>query len=282
MKILLVGGQSSLAQVLRPVLETFAEVLTAGRNGCDMELDLSWPIERFSVPANVDVLINTVAHFGNNDPDEFLAAEMVNTLGALKLCFAARNAQVKHIVQISSTSACLDDTSKYYGIYSLSKRHSDEVVRLYCATAGLPCVILRPSQLYGDQDSFRKHQPFLFHALDRALRGEDIIIYGSRAALRNYLHAEDFSRIIAAVIQKKIEGTYQCTSPVDVGLDSIAKALLLASASPGKVMFDMEMEDIPDNIFVYDDALFQQIGVYPEIGMEEGITRLVAARLGAQ
>ena len=47
MKILLSGGHSSLAQVLRPVLELFAEVLTAGRSGCDVELDLTWPAERF-------------------------------------------------------------------------------------------------------------------------------------------------------------------------------------------------------------------------------------------
>ena len=50
MKILLVGGQSALAQVLRPVLDSFAEVLTAGRSGCDVELDLTWSADRFKLP----------------------------------------------------------------------------------------------------------------------------------------------------------------------------------------------------------------------------------------
>ena len=280
MKILLAGGHSSLAQVLHPVLAAFAEVLTAGRSGCDVELDLAWPIEKFDIPTGVDVVVNTAAHFGGNTADVFLAAESVNTLGALKLCLAAQEAEVRHVVHISSTSACLDSRSAYYGIYALSKRQADEVVQLYCAAVGLACTVLRPSQLYGNQDAFRRHQPFLYGALDRVAHGEDVVIYGNRGALRNYLHAEDFSRMIAAVIRDRVEGVYQCTNPEDISLDAVAGSLIAASGSSSKVVFDRTKEDIPDNVFPYDDLLYRKTGVYPEIEIGVGVSRLVATRLG--
>jgi nucleoside-diphosphate-sugar epimerase len=278
MKILLVGGHSSLAQVLRPVLASHAEVLTAGRRGCDVELDLSAPCEQLCLPQGIDVVVNTAAHFGGNDFDAILNAEHVNALGGLKLCHAARESGVKHFVNISSINAYLDNNSAYYGIYALSKRHSDELIQLYCAKANLPCTLLRPSQLYGELDSFRRNQPFIYNALDKALRNEDIVVYGNRDALRNYLHVDDFCRIIASVVSSGIEGLYACTSPVDSSLLTMVNAVIKAASSTSKVLFNRAMNDISDNVFPYDDTLYRKIGIYPEIGIEDGIGRLVASR----
>ena len=53
MKILVVGGKSSLAKALVPVLSGFAEVITAGRTDCDIYLDLNDPIENILIPSGV-------------------------------------------------------------------------------------------------------------------------------------------------------------------------------------------------------------------------------------
>ena len=45
MKIVLVGGSSSLAMALTPVLKKYAEVITAGRTGCDIQIDLAGPCD---------------------------------------------------------------------------------------------------------------------------------------------------------------------------------------------------------------------------------------------
>jgi UDP-glucose 4-epimerase len=50
MRILIVGGTSSLAQALDQTLSKFAEVITAGREGCDAHLDLSDPAETIALP----------------------------------------------------------------------------------------------------------------------------------------------------------------------------------------------------------------------------------------
>ncbi|WPO46848.1 NAD(P)-dependent oxidoreductase [Pseudomonas sp. S1Bt23] len=279
MKILLVGGNSSLAQVLHPVLASFAEVLTAGRSDCDVTLDLSEPIERWCLPQNIDVVVNIAAHFGGVDFNAMLEAEHVNVLGGLKLCHAALNAGAQHFVGISSINAYLDRSSEYYGIYGLSKQHADELIQLYCSKVNLPCTLLRPSQLYGELDSFRRHQLFLYGTLDKVLRNEDIVIYGSRDARRNYLHSEDLCRIISAVIRGRVEGLYACTSQEDASLLTVANALIKAVGSTSNVTFNASMNDLSDNVFPYDDTLYRKTGTYPAIGIEQGLARLVASRL---
>lgn len=64
MRILVVGGTSSLGCALRSILSVFAEVITAGRTEFDVHLDMNSPIERIELPENIDTVINAAAHFG--------------------------------------------------------------------------------------------------------------------------------------------------------------------------------------------------------------------------
>lgn len=274
------GGQSALAQVLRPALASSVEVVTAGRSGCDVELDLSWPAERLRVPIDdIDVVINTAASFVDGAFESLLEAEHVNAIGALKLSHAAREAGARHFVQVSSINTLLDSSSDFYGAYAVSKLHADELVWLYCARAKMACTIVRPSQLYGELDGFRRHQPFIYGTLDKVLRGENIVIYGSRDARRNYMHVDDLSRILVAVILGRIEGIFSCTSPADTSLFDVANALVRAASSSSSVSFDPTKDDIADNVFPYDDTLYRLAGVHPKIDLQDGMTRLVTSRL---
>lgn len=278
MKILIVGGTSSLAQALKPVLSEFAEVITAGRSACDLHLDLSKPLEQILLPKDIDVVINAAASFGGKSFDDMYWTECVNVLGTLKLCQASTTANVRHFVSISSTSAYLRETSAYYGVYALSKKQADELIQLFCPSFNLPFTILRPSQLYGNEDIFRKRQPFLYTAIDKAEKNEDINIYGCKDALRNYIHIEDFTKIISLVITKKIEGLYACTHEVDVSLLNIANTAIEVFCSTGQVNFLKDREDIQDNIFPYDDSLYNKINYFPQVTMAEGVRKIAAYR----
>ena len=278
MKILLAGGHSSLAKALRPVLASFAEVLTAGRSGCDVALDLAWPAERFELPAGLDAVIHLAAHFGGQDFDTMLAAEDVNVLGALKLAHACTCAGVGQLVQVSSIFAGLGEDSPFYNCYALSKRHAEELTRLYCRSAGLPLAILRPAQLYGEGESFRRHQPFLFMLLDRAQRGEDIVLYGSNDARRNFIHVEDAAEVFSRVVQQRIEGRYDCASLSNMRFSEIAAAAVAAFGSTSAIRFDATKPDIPDNAFAADDSLYRLIDYFPCISLAHGLAREAARR----
>jgi len=244
-----------------------------------VHLDLNDPLENIVIPNGVDVVINTAAHFGGKEYEHIYQAENVNVQGVLKLCKKCLKANVKHFVNISSTSAYLTEDSEYFGIYALSKKQSDELVKFFCSTFNLPYTILRPSQLYGNDDSFRKHQPFLYTALDKAERSEDIGIYGAKDALRNYIHINDFTKLIALVVINQVEGLYACTHAEDVSLSQIAHAAIQAFGTEGRVIFQKNMADIPDNIFLYDDALYKRVNFFPQISIEEGMKRIATYRL---
>lgn len=64
MNVLIVGGRSSVAQVLALAMSEWAHVKTAGRCGCDSELALSWAEERFSLLAGVNVVLHVAAYLG--------------------------------------------------------------------------------------------------------------------------------------------------------------------------------------------------------------------------
>ena len=273
MKILIVGGTSSLAQVLKPVLSQFAEVSTAGRAGCDMRLDLSGTDGAICLPKGFEVVINVAAQFGGNDFDRVLAAENVNVLGALKLCHACTQAEVGHLVQVSSIFAGLGKGSPFYGIYSVSKRHAEEVVQLYGGRFKLPLTILRPAQIYGVGESFRKHQPFLYSIIDKAQRNEEIVFFGSNDARRNFIHAEDVANIIARVVQKRTEGIFSCQNSVNITYSEIARAAIAAFDSASTIRFLRGKPDVADNAFDPDEGLFRRIKYFPRISFALGMKK---------
>ena len=282
MRVLIVGGTSALAQVLKPALSGFAEVLTAGRAHCDIQLDLSAPAEKVRIPERIDSVINVAAQFGARDFSGMLDTENVNVLGSLKLCHACTRAGARHLVLVSSMFAGLGRDSSFYGIYALSKRHGEEVAELYSATHNLPLTVLRPAQIYGVGESFRKHQPFLYTIMDKAERNEDITFYGSNDARRNLIHAEDVSNVIGRVVQHRVEGSYACTYSSNVSYSEIARSAIAAFGSTCTFRFLKDKPDIADNAFDPDETIYRRIQYSPRIGIARGMEMEAAHRAGRE
>jgi nucleoside-diphosphate-sugar epimerase len=278
MKILIVGGSSALAKTLLPVLSKFSDVLTAGRSDCEIYIDLSEPIENIRIPEGIDVVVNVAASFSGASFEQIYDTENVNALGVLKLCHACAEAQVKHLVLISSIFVHLDKGSPQFSIYSLSKKHSDELAQLYSDNYKLPLTILRPSQFYGVGAEQLRHQPFLSTIVSKIINGEDVVLYGSNDAKRNFLHVEDLAHIISLVIQHKVLGTFDCPSPNDVTYSEVIEAAIRAFNSGSVAKFESKKPNIPDNIFVIDDSLYQMIGYVPKISISIGMEKEAAFR----
>ena len=276
MRVLIVGATSSLAQALIPLLRDHCELLTAGRRGCDVELDLR--SRDIQIPGGIDCVVNMAAAFGGKDFSDTLLAMDVNVLGLMRLCHAASKANAKHFVHISSIFADLDSDSPFFGAYSLSKRHSEDVAQLCGRELRLPIAVLKPSRIYGVGEQFRKHQPFLYAIMDKAQRNEDIDFFGSNDALRNFIHAEDMANIIAAVVTTKLEGVYNCVNPDNVTYSQIAAAAISAFDSKSNVRFLRDKPDIPSNGFACDGTLFRMVDYFPRISMAQGMQMEAADR----
>jgi nucleoside-diphosphate-sugar epimerase len=268
MKILLIGASSSLSRSLRPMLATFAEVVTAGRSGCDIALDLAGDI---TIEPGYDVVINTAAHLGGNDAAALLGAEQVNVIGLLKLCQACTASGAGHLVQVSSIFATLPPSSPFYNAYALSKRQGDEAALLYTKMHPLALTIVRPSQFYGVGDSYRRNQPFLYALMDKAQAGQDIALWGRHDAQRNFIHVLDVADMLARVVRTRTLGVFNCSHPDNVCFSQIARAAMDAFCSAGDLHFLHDKPDTLDNVFAYDDALYRALGHYPQISLARGM-----------
>ena len=276
MRVLVVGGTSSLAQALVPLLRDRCDVLTAGRKGCDVELDLC--SHDIQIPDGIDCVVNMAAAFGGKELPDMLQAMDVNVLGLMKLCHASAKAGARHLVHISSIFADLKNDSPFFGAYALSKRHSEDVAQFCGREFGLPVAVLKPAQIYGVGPGFRRHQPFLYVIMDKAESHEDIDLFGSNDPLRNFIHAQDVAKIISAVVATKIEGTYRCVHPDNVTYSQIASAAISAFESRSKVAFLKDKPDIPSNGFACDETLFRLLDYFPRISMAQGMRMEAAHR----
>jgi len=275
MKTLIVGGTSSIGKSLVPVFTPFGEVLTAGRKNCDIKLDLNNSVEEMVLPENLDVIIHTAAAFKGNTNEEILETESINVLGTLKLCQAAVKANVKFFIMISSIFSSLNENSPFYNIYSISKRQAEEVAKFYCSKHSLPLAILKPSQVYGNLASFEKNQPFFYLMIKKAEKGENITLHGSKNPYRNYIHINDLTTIILKVAQNRIEGTYSCAHRENISYVQIAGILYKVFGTEGKVEFMEDKPNISDNVFEFDNSLYEKINFYPIVSIEEGL-KLIA------
>ena len=275
MRVLLVGGNSSLAQCLRPVLADFAEVVTAGRNDCDLELDLD---KITTIPSGFDSVVNTAAHLGGPNPAKLESAETTNVLGTLALGRACAEAGVDHLVHISTIFATLPASSPFHNAYALSKRHGDEALQLQGRMQDMQLTILRPSQFYGVGESYRRNHPFLFTLMDRAQSAQNIELWGKHDALRNFIHVQDVVNIIARVVLNRVLGTYTVSSPQNQSFHQIAQAAVDAFESSSTIHFLHDKPDTADNIFPFQDTLYRTLGYTPQIDINRGMQMEAAHR----
>ena len=279
MNILLVGATSPIGQNLNLVLSDDHHVFTANRTKGDLIWDLRDVDQHLTMGTiSADVIINLAANYGGATSEQMIDAEIVNVIGALRICDLAIKSNVKHVIFISSIFSLLKEDSVHFGIYPLSKRHSEEIVKLFCANSNLSVTILQPSQIYGDDDRFRKNQPFLYKIIDQVLLGEDINIDGSNDPKRNYLHVDDLVAIISKVVDGRVTGSYTCQYPTDISYSEIANAASMLLNSKSKLNFNTNRPDVPDRIFDRDSELFEKIKFQPRVSMREGLARIINKR----
>lgn len=280
MKSLVIGSTSAIGTAVARALSRHGPVRLAGRRDADIAFDLTHPVPP-ACDEQFDVVVLAAADFGGALPEDLVRAEQVNSVGALTACRLAEQCGARHFILLSSRWACHQPTDPYFGIYSLSKRHAEEVVSLYCQTRGMALSVLRISQVYDSQGQCKPHQPLLYAIADNARTGSTVNLYGANDARRNYLHLDDLAEICARVADQGITGLHTCCHPDNPRLSEIATAAFEAFGTPADIRFLPEKNDVPDlPPFADSGELFRQIGFTPLIDIRSGFELMRAYREG--
>jgi dTDP-glucose 4,6-dehydratase len=247
---------------------------------CDAE-----EIESIVAEGEPDAIVNFAAetHVDRSieDPSLFLRT---NVLGTQVLLDAARKHGVARFVQISTDEVygSLGATGKFSedsplrpnSPYAASKTAADLLVRSYFKTYGLPAIVTRCSNNYGPYQFPEKIIPFFVTLLTQ---GKQVPVYGDGMNVRDWIHVDDHSRAVEAVLLRGKPGeVYNVGGGNERTNIEITKLLLAAMGKPESLLKFVPDRPGHDRRYAIDDTKIRSgLGVSPRVPFEEGIRETV-------
>src|SRR5436305_1633499 len=112
--------------------------------------------------------------------------------------------------------------------------HGDEVTVLDKLTYALPALIVRGSNNYGPYQYPEKLIPLM---ILNALHGDELPVYGDGMQVRNWIHAGDFARAIAHVLEHGVAGeVYNAGGPdEEANIDVVRRIVAATGASESQI-----------------------------------------------
>ena len=216
-----------------------------------------------------------------DDPALFLRT---NILGTQVLLDAARKAKVARYLQISTDEVygSLGATGQFSeesplkpnSPYAASKTSADLLVRAYGKTFGLPVLVTRCSNNYGPYQFPEKLIPFFVTLLRE---GKPVPVYGDGMNVRDWIHVEDHSRAVDAVLRRGRPGEiYNVGGGNERTNIEITKLLIAAMGKDERSMKFVPDRPGHDRRYAIDDAKIRaELGVVPQVPFEEGLRATV-------
>lgn len=302
MKILITGGGgfqgSHLAELLVKnghsisVLNTYSENSKKNLAGILDKINLIWGsvTDKEIVDKSVrghDVVFHLAGH-GNvdeslKDPLGFIEANVLGTYNILEACrkYSSRliltsTSEVYGDGHEASVGGLINEASelKPNNPYASSKAAADRIAYSYFKSFGLDVTIVRPFNIYGERQKSGLFGALIPIIVDRALRGEDLVIFGDGSAERDYCHIDDAVQAYNLVLNnrnlkgKAINFASGKSTPVKEIVEYVAKKFgAKITHGPARVG---EVMRIPADI-----SFARGLGYSPKISIWEGIDRYI-------
>jgi UDP-glucose 4-epimerase len=211
--------------------------------------------------------------------------------GSFNVVDAARAAGVKKIVAASSASVygmadsfpTREDHHPYNDRtwYGASKVMLEGLLRSYRAMHGLPYVALRYFNVYGPRmDLHGRYTEVLIRWMDRIAAGVAPLILGDGRQTMDFVYIDDVARAnLLALLSDADDEVFNVASGVETSLNDLAAALLRVMGSSLPTEHGPERSINPVARRLADTAKAARgLGFRAQVGLEEGLARLVAWR----
>jgi len=209
--------------------------------------------------------------------------------GTFTVLEAAVAAKVDKVVAASSASAYglaeeFPTTERHHHhnndtFYGAAKSFNQGMMTSFRAMYGLNYIGLLPFNVYGPRmDVHGVYTEVLVRWMERIAAGQPPLIFGNGLQTMDFVYTEDIARAnVLAIGSDVVEGFYNVASGVETSLLDLAKALLRAMDS------DLEVEFGPERAvngvtrrLASTEAATRDFGFTAEVGLEDGLRRLVA------
>jgi dTDP-L-rhamnose 4-epimerase len=181
---------------------------------------------------------------------------------------------------IAATATREDAKTAPASIYAATKLAQEDLVRIAGNALGIPTVIFRFQNVYGEGQSLKNPYTGILSIFSNQLRaGKTVSLYEDGQESRDFIHVSDVARaVVLAVTDDGADGsTLNVGSGQATTVEQIAFLLKerFASKSQTVVSGQYRLGDIRHG-YADTTAIHKQLGFAPEISLEQGLDRFVA------
>ena len=194
--------------------------------------------------------------------------EMMNNLYK----FALRS-EVKRFIYISGFgTVSFEPEFKIEDFYSFSKLCGEHFVSLL-KSKGICASSLRISAPYGE---YLERQNVINNFVNKALKNEDITLFGSGKREQNFIYAGDIFRAINLFLNSDTSGTYNIVASKNISMLELANIIVDLTNSNSNIVH-ADIEDPQENFRPNYDYLktSQELGFIAETEIEEGLKKYI-------
>lgn len=169
-------------------------------------------------------------------------------------------------------------------LYSCTKLIGEALCKLYSQKHGIDAVALRYATVYGERQHYRGvNALYIIQNYDRIKRGERPTLPGDGSEVHDYIHVADVARANVAAMASDVTGeVFNIVSGVETTVKRIAEILLDITGSDLKPLYADEAGAVKAtssaSLKLSRAKAEAMLGWVPEVGVDEGIRRLIAWR----
>ena len=226
----------------------------------------------------------------------------VNLRGAQNMLEACRVNKIKKVVFASSNAVygygsgikgALEEGVPFHSagappaaiLYGASKIMGEQLCRQYYQKYGLNYLVLRYSTVYGERQHYRAaNSLYIMDTYDKVRRGERPLLPGDESDTKHFVYVSDVACAnVAAFRSEATNVAINVSGPEPITTGELVRLVLEYCQS------DLQPEICPDPpgtvrltaggaFHIPHDLAYKTIGWRPQVGMKEGIARLLAWR----
>lgn len=199
-------------------------------------------------------------------------AHMNNANGTYEALEFCRKNNIKKFVYFSSSRIL----SKERNPYVASKVYGEELCKAYYDCYGIEYIIVRPSTVYGEHHDLTTRLITIWTI--RALKGEDLELYGDKNKTLDFTHVDDFVDGIMLLLKNWNEAkldAYDICGDDQRKLTEVADILASECGNDTLTISYCAPETAQPQDVKIDISKMRKFGYDPKIKIEEGVKRLV-------
>ncbi|HEY9205713.1 MAG TPA: SDR family oxidoreductase [Candidatus Methanoperedens sp.] len=208
----------------------------------------------------------------------------VNTIGTLNVLIAALSCNVKKTIIASSAAVYGDSptlpkkesmTPAPKSPYAISKLDCEYAARIFYEQYGLKTTSLRYFNVYGPmQDPTSPYAAVIPVFIRKALRNENITIYGDGLQTRDFIYVKDVVRANELVMSRGDNNIFNVANGIAISINDLAKLIIELTDSRSKIVYaESRTGDIKHSIA--DITKIKKLGFNPIYDLKDGLRDII-------